>query len=106
MPNTAENGKAETTNIRKEEPTPNSLPTARLRKLQLEIDALQRGKSHHEWISKTVPVITSLVAVVGLLFTILQAQRTDILVQQQQERDRRTKIQAQIRADKEQLTDF
>jgi hypothetical protein len=87
-------------------PLEQQLTAAQIEKLNLEIEKL---KQQHEWteqISKLLPIIASLIAVCGFLFTVWQAQRNESLTRQQQEKDRIAKIQAQIRSDKEQLDEF
>jgi hypothetical protein len=73
---------------------------AELTKLNLEISSLRRRNS--PWVEnfvKIVPVVTTIIAVMGLGFTIwqaLQAQREEHI----------SKLQSQVRTDKEQILDF
>lgn len=72
---------------------------AELEKLNLEIRAL---KGQNPWVEnfvRIVPVVTTMIAVLGLGFTIWQALNA-------QRQERISKIQSQIRADKEQILEF
>lgn len=75
-------------------------------KLMLEIHDLRRRGSLGERIGKVVPMVAAFVAVGGFFFTLWQAQKNDVAARESQERDRISKIQSQIRADKEQILDF
>ncbi len=72
---------------------------AELTKLKLEIRALTRRKPWVENFVKIVPVVTTIIAVMGLGFTIWQAL-------QAQRQEHTSKLQSQVREDKEQILDF
>ena len=88
-----------------------------LEKLNLEIENLKRQSKLGYRLAIYVPLITTLVAILGLFLTIWQARKAeskerenrylnDTLTRQQQERERLSEIQTQIRIDKEQLVEF
>lgn len=92
------------------------LNAAQLRKVRLEIKDLKRS---NKWglVAIFIPLITTAIAVAGLVITIHQIQsaqtkereeryRNETLMRQGQENDRVSKIHSQIRADKEQLLEF
>jgi seryl-tRNA synthetase len=72
---------------------------AELEKLDLEIRALKDQKPWVENFVRIVPVVTTMIAVLGLGFTIWQALNA-------QRQEHISKIQSQIRSDKEQILEF
>ena len=72
---------------------------AELEKLDLEIRALKDQKPSVENFVRIVPVVTTMIAVLGLGFTIWQALNA-------QRQEHISKIQSQIRSDKEQILEF
>lgn len=72
---------------------------AELTKLNLEIRALSRRSLWVENFVKVVPVVTTVIAVMGLGFTIWQAL-------QAQRQEHMSQLQSQVRTDKEQILDF
>lgn len=75
-------------------------------KLILEIEEMKRRGSLEERLGKFVPMIAAFVAVGGFFLTLWQAQKNDVLARVSQERERISKIQSQVRSDKEQLLEF
>jgi hypothetical protein len=75
-------------------------------KLILEIEDLKRRGSWEDRVGKFIPMIATFVAVGGFFFTLWQAQNNDVLARESQERERISKVQSQIRVDKEQLLEF
>jgi hypothetical protein len=53
------------------------IKAAQLRKLQVEIDNLERGHSWSSRVAQYIPVITALIAVSGFLFGIIQYRRQE-----------------------------
>jgi len=84
----------------------NSLTAAQLLKTKLEIDALRHQSRWEVGLARFIPTITTLVAVLGLIFTFWQAHQVQTRESEDREKTRINTIQAQIRADKEQLREY
>lgn len=90
---------------------------AQTEKINLEIEKLKQHGKWDDWITKYIPLITTLVAVGGLVFSFWQAQKSqnkeredrylnETLMRQEQEKERANRIRSQIRADKEQILEY
>lgn len=93
------------------------LAEAQLKKLKLEIEDIERRRKLSAKVIQYIPLITTLLAVAGLVFSMMQAQRArqkdnedrsynERLRIDEQAKERANKIQSQMRVDKEQLLDF
>jgi hypothetical protein len=91
------------------------LVSTQISKTKLEIKELEKPK--RTWIATYIPLITTLVLVGGLVFSIYQAQeaskkgdadriQSENARQVEQTKERLNKIEAQVRADKERLLEF
>jgi hypothetical protein len=95
-------------------PNPDELrkTLAEQKKLELEIETLEREQKWY-WMIGKLPVVTTLIAAAGIIVTVWQIQRTELAqIEERKARiaseqyDRINRIQTQIRADKELLGNF
>jgi len=84
----------------------NLLTAAQVEKLKLEIEMLRQQNRLELGFARFIPAITTLVAVLGLIFTFWQSHQVQIKESDDREKARINNIQNQIRADKEQLREY
>jgi hypothetical protein len=90
-----------------------TLAVAQLEKLTLEIENIRQSRKLGTRLAVYIPVITTFIAVAGLVISVVQVQRAhtkDIEEREktriEESKNRINRIQSQMRTDKEQLLDF
>jgi hypothetical protein len=89
-----------------EENISDAIARAQLQKLSLEIEGMRNKSKWDDRVARYIPLITTLVAVIGLSLSVWQSHLAQQKVYLEQERERLNKIQSVLRADKEQLLEF